>query len=232
MAQATIRIRRDQNRVVVSTTSMESSTRVQQISALTFGTKQYDVTAYLAVPDNSCRGVISGVETRPTAEELTENLRATGINILYARMMGQTNTAVITFEGIKVPRFMYLSGGEYPCRPYQPRQQVCGVCLGLGHRTYVYPEPVQRRCATCGAPGGAHECTAHYVNCGGEHPATDPHCPARQRAPYNKEHVARNLREKEQQQRTPPSPPPPLGEPPLSGTTKLQPCEPRLHHPH
>ncbi|KAG0428345.1 hypothetical protein HPB47_024662 [Ixodes persulcatus] len=212
MAQATIRIRGDQNLVVVSTPNMESSTRVQQISALTLGTKQYEVTAYLAVPDNSCRGVISGVETRRTAEELTENLRATGINILYARMMGQTNTAVITFEGIRVPRFVYLSGGEYPCRPYQPRQQVCGVCLGLGHRTDVCPQPEQSRYTTCGAPGGAmedHECTAHCVNCGGEHPATDPHCPARQRAPYNKEHVARYLREKEQQ-RAPPSPPPPL----------------------
>ncbi|CAN8019781.1 unnamed protein product [Ixodes persulcatus] len=165
---------------------MESSIRVQQISALTLGTKQYEVTAYLAVPDNSCRGVISGVETRPTAEELTENLRATGINILYARMMGQTNTAVITFEGIRVPRFVYLSGGEYPCRLYQPRQQVCGVCLGLGQRTDVCPQPEQSRCTTCGAPGGAmedHECTAHCVNCGGEHPATDPRCPARQRAP-------------------------------------------------
>ncbi|KAG0432502.1 hypothetical protein HPB47_020784 [Ixodes persulcatus] len=186
MAQATIRIRRDQNLVVVSTPNMESSIRVQQISALTLGTKQYEVTAYLAVPDNSCRGVISGVETRPTAEELTENLRATGINILYARMMGQTNTAVITFEGIRVPRFVYLSGGEYPCRLYQPRQQVCGVCLGLGQRTDVCPQPEQSRCTTCGAPGGAmedHECTAHCVNCGGEHPATDPRCPARQRAP-------------------------------------------------
>ncbi|CAN8026174.1 unnamed protein product, partial [Ixodes persulcatus] len=101
-------------------------------------------------------------------------------------MMGQTNTAVITFEGIRVPRFVYLSGGEYPCRPYQPRQQVCGVCLGLGHRTDVCPQPEQSRCTTCGAPGGAmedHECTAHCVNCGGEHPATDPRCPARQRAP-------------------------------------------------
>ncbi|KAG0432481.1 hypothetical protein HPB47_020789 [Ixodes persulcatus] len=203
------------NRVVVSTPNMESSTRVQQISALTLATKQYEVTAYLAVPDNACRGVISGVETRPTAEELTENLRATGINILYARMMGQTNTAVITFEGIKVPRFVYLMGGggeEYPCRPYQPRQQVCGVCLGLGHRTDGSSQPEQSRCTTCGAPGGAvedHECTAHCVNCGGEHPATDHRCTARQRAPYNKEHVARYLREKEQQ-RTPPSPPPPL----------------------
>ncbi|KAM7312159.1 hypothetical protein ISCGN_009064 [Ixodes scapularis] len=60
MGQATVRIRRDQNLVVVSP---PSSTRLQQISALTLGTKQYEVTAYVAVPDNSCRGVISGVET-------------------------------------------------------------------------------------------------------------------------------------------------------------------------
>ncbi|CAN8017267.1 unnamed protein product, partial [Ixodes persulcatus] len=158
-----------------------------QISALTFGTKQCEVTAYLAVPDNSCRGVISGVETRPTAEELTESLRATGINILYARMMGQTNTAVITFSGIKVPCFVYLSGGEYPCRPYQPRQQVCGVYLGLGHRTDVCPQPEQSRCILRAArpaePWKTMNGTAHCVNCGGEHPATDPRCPARQWAP-------------------------------------------------
>ncbi|KAG0436169.1 hypothetical protein HPB47_018102 [Ixodes persulcatus] len=147
-AQATLRFRRDQNLVVVSTPNIDSSTRVQQITALKFGTKQYEVTAYLAVPDNSCRGVVSGVKTRTTAEELTENLCATGINILYARMMGQTNTAVITFKGIKVPRFVYLSGGEYPCRPYQPKPQVCGVCLGLGHRTDVCPQPEHGRCTT------------------------------------------------------------------------------------
>lgn len=211
-AQVTIRIRRDQNLVVVSTPSFESSTRVQRISTLTFETKQYDVTAYLAVPDNSCKGVITGVETRPTAEDLTENLRASGTNILYARMMGQTNAAIITFEGIKVPRLVYLWGGEYSCRPHQPRQQVCGVCLGLGHRTDICPQPEQSRCITCGTLGGAmedHECTPHCVNCGGEHPAIDPRCPARQRPPYNKRHVERHLRMKEQQQRTPPSPPPP-----------------------
>ncbi|KAG0426903.1 hypothetical protein HPB47_026022 [Ixodes persulcatus] len=194
MAQATRRIRQDQNLVVVSTPNMESSTRVKKISALILGINQYEVTAYLAVPDNSCRGVISGVETRLTAEELTENLRATGINILY------------------VPRFVYLSGWEYPCRPYQPKQQVCDVCLGPGHRTDVCPKPEQSHCTTYGAPGGAmedNECTTHCVMCGGEHPAIDPRCPARKRAPYNKEHVARYLREKEQQ-RTPPSPSAPL----------------------
>ncbi|KAG0444577.1 hypothetical protein HPB47_013640, partial [Ixodes persulcatus] len=113
------------------------------------------VTAYLAVPDNSCRGIISGVDTRPTAETLTEELRA--------------------------PETKSSKG-----------KQICGVCLGLGHRTDVCPQPEKSRCTTCGTPGGAmedHQCKPHCVNCGGEHPAVDPRCPARQRGPYNKKHV-------------------------------------------
>ncbi|XP_042150474.1 uncharacterized protein LOC121838346 [Ixodes scapularis] len=214
----TIRIRRDQNLAIISTPRLETSSRIQAISALTLETRQYEVTAYLAVPDNSCRGIISGVDTRPTAETLTEELRAPGTNILYARMMGQTNTAIITFEGLKVPYYVYPSGGEYPCRPYQPRKQICGVCLGLGHRTDVCPQPEKSRCTTCGTPGGAmedHECKPYCINCGGEHPAVDPRCPARQRGPYNKKHVQQH-QQMQGRQKSPLPPPPPPPPPPRS----------------
>ncbi|KAM7308259.1 uncharacterized protein ISCGN_011893 [Ixodes scapularis] len=212
----TIRIRRDQNLAIISTPRLETSSRIQAISALTLETRQYEVTAYLAVPDNSCRGIISGVDTRPTAETLTEELRAPGTNILYARMMGQTNTAIITFEGLKVPHYVYLSGGEYPCRPYQPRKQICGVCLGLGHRTDVCPQPEKSRCTTCGTPGGAmedHQCQPYCINCGGEHPAVDPRCPARQRGPYNKKHVQQHQQMQGRQKSPLPPPPPPPPQP-------------------
>ncbi|KAG0441424.1 hypothetical protein HPB47_015951 [Ixodes persulcatus] len=211
-ADSTIRIRRDQNLAIISTPSLFTSSRIQPILALTLETRQYEVTAYLAVPDNSCRGIISGVDTRPTAEILTEELRAPGTNILYSRMMGQTNTAIITFEELKVPHYVYLSGGEYPCRPYQPRKQICGVCLGLGHRTDVCPQPERSRCTTCGTPGGAmedHQCKPHCVNCGGEHPAVDPRCPARQRGSYNKKHVQQHQQMQGRQKSPLPPPPPP-----------------------
>ncbi|KAG0418781.1 hypothetical protein HPB47_004593 [Ixodes persulcatus] len=52
-------------------------------------------------PLSAIRSIISGVKTRTTAKELTEKLRTSGINILCARIMGETNTAIITFEGIK-----------------------------------------------------------------------------------------------------------------------------------
>ncbi|KAG0426698.1 hypothetical protein HPB47_026204 [Ixodes persulcatus] len=175
-ADITIRIRRDQNLAVISTPSLETSSRIEPISALTLKTRQYEVTAYLAVADNSCRGIISGVDTRPTAETLTEELRAPKTNILYVRMMGQTKTAIITIEGLKVPHYVYLSGGEYPCRPSKKTNMRC------------LPRPrTSHRRVTATREEGAMEdrqCKPHCVNCGGEHPAVDPRCPARQRGPY------------------------------------------------
>lgn len=125
-------------------------------------------------------------------------------------MMGRTHTAIITFEGTKVPCDVFLLGGKYSCRLHQPRQQACGECLSLGHRTDVCPQPKQNRCTSCGAPGVAmkdYEYTAHFANCGGEHVATDHRGSTRQRTPYNEGHVTRYQRKKGQQQRTPPYPP-------------------------
>ncbi|CAN7948447.1 unnamed protein product, partial [Ixodes pacificus] len=44
----------------------------------------------------------------------------------------------------------------------------------------------------------SHECEAKCVNCCGAHPATDPRCPARQRAPYNKSRVQKYLQQQKQ----------------------------------
>ncbi|KAM7290001.1 hypothetical protein ISCGN_030129 [Ixodes scapularis] len=55
-----IRIRRDQNLVVVSTPEPEVAVRVQELPAITISGRQYEILAYIALPDNSCRGVIMG----------------------------------------------------------------------------------------------------------------------------------------------------------------------------
>ncbi|CAN7979315.1 unnamed protein product [Ixodes persulcatus] len=44
----------------------------------------------------------------------------------------------------------------------------------------------------------SHECEAKCVNCCGAHPATDPRCPARQLAPYNKSRVQKYLQQQQQ----------------------------------
>ncbi|KAL1476434.1 hypothetical protein MTO96_036505 [Rhipicephalus appendiculatus] len=56
-------------------------------------------------------------------------------------MLGHTKTAVITFDGDFVPRYVSYYGGEEPCYPYKPTKQVCKVCNTLGHRSDVCPHP-------------------------------------------------------------------------------------------
>ncbi|KAM7288153.1 hypothetical protein ISCGN_031842 [Ixodes scapularis] len=201
-AEIKTRLRKDQNLAVVSTPSVDTLEWLCNISSIALGEKQFRVKPYAAMPDDSCKGVISGLTSRPSSEWLTEELNARNTNyiVLNARMMGSTTSAFITFHGLRVPRLVYIDGGEFECRVYRPKKQVCTKCLGLGHREDVCPQPEKQRCSKCGTEGSAmdsHECEAKCVNCCGAHPATDPRCPARQRAPYNKSRVQKYLQQQQ-----------------------------------
>lgn len=127
--------------------------------------------------------------------------------VLHARMMGPTNTALITFSGTHVPHYVRMYGAELRCHIYRPRQQVCSVCLSMGHRADVCPMPDKPRCAACGIsnPPKEHECTPKCIHCDAAHPATDPRCPSRQLPAHNKSHVLRE-HNKRKEQRPPPGP--------------------------
>ncbi|KAH9363381.1 hypothetical protein HPB48_006487 [Haemaphysalis longicornis] len=191
----TFRIRRDQNLVVVSTPDLDIAKKIQQITTLNMESKQYEVTAYIAVPDNSSKGIITGIAANTTTDELVEHLRSPNAEIIHARMMGKSTTALLTFAGLRVPHYVNYYGGEYRCRVFQPRHQVCRICLKLGHRADVCPSPDTHRCSACGTvnPVPNHVCVPRCANCHADHPATDPRCPVRQRRPYNKTHVLRSL---------------------------------------
>ncbi|KAG0410744.1 hypothetical protein HPB47_012165 [Ixodes persulcatus] len=185
----TIRIRQDQNLAIVSTPDESVAVRAREIPGITIDGRQFEVQAYVALPDNSCRGVISGISPQTTTDQLMEGLYARETNILFARMMGRTNTAIVTFEGLSVPRFLCYDGGEYRCYTHRPKQQVCGACLEVGHRVDVCPHPERSRCRTCGKPNPSdqpHACKPFCIHCSGDHPSTDSKCPARIRPPHNK----------------------------------------------
>ncbi|KAH7970411.1 hypothetical protein HPB49_006714 [Dermacentor silvarum] len=57
-----IRLRNGSNIAIISTPSMETANVVQSVPSLRFGAKDYAVTAYVAAPDNSCKGVIHGLD--------------------------------------------------------------------------------------------------------------------------------------------------------------------------
>ncbi|KAH7953253.1 hypothetical protein HPB49_006463 [Dermacentor silvarum] len=51
-----IRLHNGSNIAIISTPSMETANVVQSVPSLRFGAKDYAVTAYVAAPDNSCKG--------------------------------------------------------------------------------------------------------------------------------------------------------------------------------
>ncbi|KAH9360571.1 hypothetical protein HPB48_012942 [Haemaphysalis longicornis] len=191
----TFRIRRDQNLVVVSTPDLDIAKKIQQITTLNMASKQYEVTAHIAVPDNSSKGIITGMAANTPTDEPIEHLRSPNAEIIHARMMGKPTTALLTFVGLRVPHYVHYYGGEYRCRVYQPRHHVCRICLKLGHRADVCPSLDTHRCSACGTvnPVPDHVCVPRCANCHEDHRPTDPRCPARQRRPYNKTHVLRSL---------------------------------------
>ncbi|KAH7978273.1 hypothetical protein HPB49_004948 [Dermacentor silvarum] len=64
-------------------------------------------------------------------------------------MLGKSETAVITFDGPIVPRFIYYYGGEMPCVPYRTTRQYCKLCKSQGHRTNVCPTPTAKAYSNC-----------------------------------------------------------------------------------
>ncbi|KAH7971497.1 hypothetical protein HPB49_025113 [Dermacentor silvarum] len=136
-----LRTRPEQNLAIVSTPSSHVADALLNIQELSISQRTYPVSAYLAAPDDSCKGIVPGLEPGTPSHMLVEEMQASGIQILQARMMGQTNIALVTFEGLRVPRFVRFLGVELRCYPHRPRQPVCKTCLKLGHRADHCPTP-------------------------------------------------------------------------------------------
>ncbi|KAL1446653.1 hypothetical protein MTO96_044503 [Rhipicephalus appendiculatus] len=151
------RIHAERNIAIASTPEETIATKLQAVTELNIGSQRYEMQAYIAAPDNSCKGVIIGPEKNTSPTELLDNIYAPDAEVLHARMMGSTNTALITFAGLQVPRYVYYYHAEYRCYVHRPRKQVCTICLAFGHRADVCPTPTERRCQACGvetpAPG-------------------------------------------------------------------------------
>ncbi|CAN7943755.1 unnamed protein product, partial [Ixodes hexagonus] len=73
-AEIKTRLRKEQSLAVVSTPSTEMVERFCNISSIVLGEKQFRIQPYVAMPDDSCKGVITGLTSRPSSEWLTEEL--------------------------------------------------------------------------------------------------------------------------------------------------------------
>lgn len=174
-----------QNLVTLSTPSLAVATEASSATTLTVDGKTYPLKAYIASPENTVKVVIHGIKKNTSPEELFANTRVgPNFELVYGRMLGSSETALLTFQGQRAPRQVIYQHGIYECRKYTPLRQICSKCHELGHRADICPRPDVNLCKVCGQSNSEkHQCTVSCRNCGGAHVATAKFCPARRRQP-------------------------------------------------
>lgn len=169
------------NVIVASTADPELAITLSNIDTLQVLHAVYEFSTYMKPPPDTCRGVIHGLEAPVTASNLLEFLQANKPLLLHARMMGQTRSALLTFQGKHVPFYVKVGSMLYRCRPFRRTTQVCRLCGELGHRMDVCPQPENTRCPDCGQtdPNTEHVCNPTCQLCSQPHATAGKDCPRR-----------------------------------------------------
>ncbi|KAH7974231.1 hypothetical protein HPB49_012318 [Dermacentor silvarum] len=105
--EARIRVRKEQNIALVSTPDPDLAEQLCHIQTLLLGSKSYEVSAYVASPDNSCKGIITGALPIPTEDALINETVTYphAVNIIQARPFGKNRACLYTFEGRRAWNF-------------------------------------------------------------------------------------------------------------------------------
>ncbi|KAH7953636.1 hypothetical protein HPB49_010782 [Dermacentor silvarum] len=81
-------------------------------------------------------------------------------------MLWSWKTAVITFVGDQMLKYVYYREGELPCSLYKPTTHICRVCHQTGYRSNLSPTRTFV-CPTSGTHSSTdgHECTLKCAAC-------------------------------------------------------------------
>ncbi|KAL1416267.1 hypothetical protein MTO96_028100 [Rhipicephalus appendiculatus] len=177
----TLRIHPVNNTCTVSAVNQEDALKLVQLQHITYDHHEYAMTAYIAPPDGSFKGVITNAYWKESPQELLADLisRNPHETILDARRMGLTRSILITFGQATVPRKIVYGGGLHLCTPYASRVETCSNCRTIGHRTDVCIEPRTHKCPRCGQlhPKEANPtCAPVCIICEGPHLSGSREC--------------------------------------------------------
>ncbi|KAH7935594.1 hypothetical protein HPB52_010333 [Rhipicephalus sanguineus] len=113
------------------------------LSLVTVGGANYELGSYLAAPDNTCKGVVKGVDLDFNDEEITGMIvRPRNPRALEVKRIRNTTTVVVLFDAYR-PSMLR-------CTLYRRQTDVRYACGRLGHRADVCPTPDNAICRGCG----------------------------------------------------------------------------------
>ncbi|KAH7939680.1 hypothetical protein HPB52_015817 [Rhipicephalus sanguineus] len=176
-----------QNIMVASTPERENAEKYVRIRSIDLGGCSYEINAYEAAPDDTCKGVIRNIDVADGPAELERNIvNPRNPLALAAKRIKNTGTVIIAFDGHKVPNFVRYGPILVKCSLYKKKIDICYACGRLGHRADVCPTPEETVCRGCGAINVTkeHRCQPRCELCGGPHPTADRMCSQRYTIPY------------------------------------------------
>ncbi|KAH6929610.1 hypothetical protein HPB50_003122 [Hyalomma asiaticum] len=177
-----VQVQRLENLIIASTAEWEDAKKLESITSIQLGGTLFTIKSNTRTPDDVSRGVISGLLPGTSEEELKAGLRAPArYTVLHARMLGQSSTAVIFFQGPHVPYYVRFHSLDFRCRPYRKSVQYCKTCGSTGHRQDVCPRPLPGFCSKCGKTNQPpdHVCKPACKLCGEEHETASKDCKKR-----------------------------------------------------
>ncbi|KAH7973956.1 hypothetical protein HPB49_007899 [Dermacentor silvarum] len=179
----------DQNVLVCSVTSLPMAQRLLGDIQLPVGDQQLPFRGHAKASGEICRGVIT-INPAETPQRIKSELEWSQGAILAVRKLGDSTAAVVTFEGTKLPRFIFYHSVVAYVRPYKKTIPACSLCGTIGHRPSACPRPTPGRCTRCGtqvqvtSEGLAeHECNPTCLLCSGPHETGARGCPGKYRKP-------------------------------------------------
>ncbi|KAH8025320.1 hypothetical protein HPB51_006944 [Rhipicephalus microplus] len=126
---------------------------------------------YVALREGRIRGVIHRIKGL-TEEQLMQGLTSSTQEIVSARPLGSSNTALITFNSSNLPEYVAFESVRFPVHKYRPKITSCLNCLGIGHRADVCTAP-KRDPGVCTKCHTKHVedfiCTPKCIHCNGPH---------------------------------------------------------------
>ncbi|KAH9378919.1 hypothetical protein HPB48_015655 [Haemaphysalis longicornis] len=140
---------RHQNMAVIKSLRDSATEKIVQFTGIYMGGQTRRVRIYATAPKHSCRGIVLVIEAGTSPEELMQDLCAPNWDVLSARIMRRSETALLTFRSTYVPRFILNHRDKYDCKPHNPKAQFCFTCYGIGHRADICAQAGVVKCKAC-----------------------------------------------------------------------------------
>ncbi|KAL1443901.1 hypothetical protein MTO96_045769 [Rhipicephalus appendiculatus] len=143
----------------------------------------FGVAAYLTPPENTCKGIIRGVDVEVSeAQRRARIVNHRNPGTLEARRVKNTTAVVVLFEGMTVPNYVSCDASIFHCTLYRRHTEVCYEFGELGHRADVCPNPGSK--CDKRSPTDDHQCYPKCPLCGGPHPTAAKACRDKFEVPY------------------------------------------------